>query len=121
MGHNRSRLNDLAGRAAEDAVARACEARGQRVLGRRWRGRGGEIDLVTESNSEIVFVEVKKSSSHAKAALRLSETQARRIMTAAEEYLGRFATGLLTPMRIDLATVDRDGRVAFVENAVGEF
>ena len=51
----------LAGLSAEDQVARLYETHGYHLRARRWRGRGGEIDLIFEKSGEITFVEVKKS------------------------------------------------------------
>lgn len=121
MRRGRGRVNYHAGVTAEDSAARACVGRGHKVLKRRWRGRGGEIDLITQSNGEVVFVEVKRSKTHDSAAFRLGTKQQRRLMASAEDYIGRQPEGLLTPMRIDVALVDQFGEVSFIENAVGAF
>lgn len=47
------------GRAAEDLAARYLEQRGCAVLARRFRVRGGEIDLIVRDRGWIAFVEVK--------------------------------------------------------------
>jgi len=115
----RGRTNYYSGKAAEESVARVCEARGQHVLKKRWRGRGGEVDLVTRDKDEIVFIEVKQSSTAARASRSLGARQMGRLMSAAEEYIGGEPMGLLTAMRIDVALVDGQGHVEFIENAVG--
>jgi uncharacterized protein (TIGR00252 family) len=43
----------------EDTAGRTLEARGYRILARRYRTRFGEIDLVARQGDCIVFVEVK--------------------------------------------------------------
>ncbi|HAW48589.1 MAG TPA: PII uridylyl-transferase, partial [Roseovarius sp.] len=48
----------LSGQAAEESVARHYEARGVRILARRWRGESGEIDLVLRAPDTYVFCEV---------------------------------------------------------------
>jgi putative endonuclease len=111
--------NHHAGHAAEDQVARAYEATGHRVRARRWRGGVGEIDLVLEKDGEIVFVEVKASRSHAEAAQSIGPRQISRLLQSAEAYVGQLATGALTPMRFDLALVDRVGRLDIIPNALG--
>jgi putative endonuclease len=108
----------LSGKAAEDAVLRAYTAQGYRMICRRWRGPGGEIDLVFEKRDEVVFVEVKKSSSFARAAGHLTKRQISRLLASAEAALGFFPQGSLTPMRFDLALVDGDGRIDVIRNAV---
>ncbi len=104
------------GAAAEDQVARLYEDGGHQVLHRRWRGAGGEIDLILQVADTIVFVEVKKSRDLMRAAERLCLRQLRRIYTAAEEFLGGQAHGLLTPARVDVALVDQPGRIHILEN-----
>lgn len=110
----------LAGCSAEAQVAADYARRGYQLWHQRWRGQGGEIDLVfrASTHSEIVFVEVKKSRSFAHAARRISEHQQRRICAAAEEFLGTLERGLLTPMRIDAAFVNGRGEIEVLENAI---
>ncbi|MFW5641918.1 MAG: YraN family protein [Roseicyclus sp.] len=116
---HRGSRNHHAGEAAEDQVARAYEATGHRVRARRWRGGAGEIDLVLEKDGEIVFVEVKASKSHAEAAQSVGPRQISRLLKSAEAYIGLLATGSLTPMRFDVALVDRVGRLDIIPNALG--
>ena len=91
---------------------------GHILVSRRWRGAGGEIDLVMERGGEIVFVEVKKSRTHGRAAESLSHRQMSRLMQSAEACLGGFSKGSLTPMRIDVALVDDVGRIEILQNAI---
>jgi len=106
-----------AGYAAEEIVADHYWRRGRSVVARRWRGRGGEVDLITRDGDSIVFVEVKKSSSFAKAASKLGQRQMARLCRAATEFVAALPKGQLTPMRFDLAVVDGTGAVEIVENA----
>ena len=108
-----------AGAAAEEQVARAYEDRGLRVAQRRWRGAGGEVDLILRDGAALVFVEVKKSRTFDTAALRLSPRQMRRLCAAAEEFVAGEPAGALTEMRFDVALVDAEGRCRIVENAFG--
>ena len=105
-----------AGLAAEGAVAAEYGRRGFTEAARRWRGQGGEIDLVFRDGAGVVFVEVKKARDFARAADRLTRRQLQRIWDAAGEFLGREPGGLLTPARVDLALVDATGRVRVIEN-----
>ncbi|WP_108263158.1 YraN family protein [Mangrovicoccus ximenensis] len=105
-----------AGLAAEDCVARVYEATGHRVRARRWRGQGGEIDLILEGAGGLVFVEVKKSRSFDRAAERFSDRQMCRIFAAASEFVAGEPLQMDTPMRFDLALVDVHGRTRLVEN-----
>ena len=123
-------MNDLAARsrkgatafhsgvAAEESVARFYSRNGYRLIAKRWRGRGGEIDLVFGTGDLRVFVEVKKSGSFSTAALRVTQKQIRRIFAAAEEFLGTEPAGLLTDTRFDVALVDTAGEIEVLENAL---
>nr|WP_085865159.1 YraN family protein [Pseudooctadecabacter jejudonensis] len=112
----RGSTNYHAGHAAEDIVALKYARAGQPTLARRWRGQSGEIDLVAQDGDAIVFIEVKKSRTHAQAAERLSARQLNRIYGASVEFLETQPKGQLTDMRIDLALVDGAGRVDVIEN-----
>lgn len=108
-----------AGLAAEDQVATLYARKGMEIAARRWRGRAGEIDLVVRDGAGFVFIEVKKSDSHAHAAERLSRRQMDRICLSASEYVADAPGGQLTDMRFDVALVDALGRVEILENAFG--
>lgn len=51
--------NSRRARLGEDLAAAYLVARGYRVLDRRWRTPGGELDLVVTRDEYLVFVEVK--------------------------------------------------------------
>lgn len=108
-----------AGRAAEESVARLYESRGLTIAARRWRGDGGEIDLVVRDGAALVFVEVKQAETFAQAALRLDDRQMARIYAAASAFLGGEPAGQATEVRFDVALVDGLGRVEIVEAAFG--
>jgi len=108
-----------AGLAAEDTVAERYRRKGMEMAARRWRGQAGEIDLIARNGDQIIFVEVKKSSSFAKAAEALTERQAARIYAAGAEYLAGEPNGLDTDVRFDVALVDTHGQVDVIENAIG--
>lgn len=117
----RGRRACLSGAAAEDSVARDYERRGLVPVTRRWRGGGGEIDLVFRDGTTVVFVEVKSSSTFERAAESLRAAQKRRIWNAAEAFLAGEPAGQDTELRIDLALVDGTGAVRVVENALAHF
>lgn len=110
------RTSYFAGKAAEDCVARQYEAQGLRIRDRRWRGKGGEIDLILEDGAGLVFVEVKKSRSIHAALERLSQSQLERVCCAANEYVASEPGQLDTPMRVDLAVVGAHGDLEIIEN-----
>ncbi len=108
-----------AGLAAEDIVARDYAHRGHSLVSRRWRGLAGEIDLVMQDGAGIIFVEVKKSGSFARAVARLSQRQISRLQRAAEEFLDTQPLGALTDVRFDVALVNGQGEIEVIENALG--
>lgn len=108
------------GLAAERIVALDYERRGLQIVRRRWRGQGGEIDLIVRNRPGLIFVEVKKARSFAKAAERLSVRQMERIQLSALDYLGSEPSGQLTELRFDVALVDHKGQVEIIENAFGQ-
>lgn len=114
----RGAMAHAGGLSAEAQVERHYARRGARCVARRWRGEAGEIDLIFALGEDIVFVEVKASRTHARAAEHLGPRQAARLMASAEAYLGTLPRGTLTPMRIDVALVDGQGRIEIVENAL---
>lgn len=116
----RGRTAHHLGLAAEEVVARHYARLGHALVEARWRGTSGEIDLVLSDGDGLLLVEVKAARDHARAAAALSPRQAERLLRAGEEYLGGRPLGQLTPVRFDLALVDRAGRVAVVENALGQ-
>ncbi len=119
LGQNRGRRAQLTGLAAEAAVRRAYELRGCTVLAERWRGPGGEIDLILKDQELIIFVEVKQAGDMASAAQRISDRQVARIMSSAAVYLDSCPNGALTQTRVDVALVNGNGEIEIIENAFG--
>ncbi len=87
------------------------------LVARRWRGRGGEIDLVLREGVTVVFVEVKRAATHAAAAERIGGRQAVRLHAAAEEFLASEPGGAASETRFDVALVDGAGRIEILPNA----
>lgn len=65
--------------------------RGWRILARRARVPGGEVDLVARRGRIVAFVEVKQRGSEETAALALDQYRLRRVAVAAERLAPRFA------------------------------
>jgi putative endonuclease len=106
-----------AGLAAEAQAADHYRRAGHAVMESRWRGPGGEIDLILSDGEDLIFVEVKKARDHATALSRVSPRQIARIEASAAAYAAQQPRGLLTGIRIDVAMVDAAGRVAILPNA----
>jgi putative endonuclease len=116
MSGRRSYENGLS---AEAAVARHYEACGRAIAASRWRGEGGEIDLVVRDGARLIFIEVKQAETHDWAAERLSERQMDRIYAAASEFIGTEPDGQLSDVTFDVALVDAAGRIQIREAAFG--
>ncbi len=116
---HRGKVAFHAGIAAENRIAQDYERRGFSIARRRWRGKGGEIDLVIRDGAGLIFVEVKQSRDFARAAQSLSARQMQRIFQSAEEYLAQEPNGSLTDVRFDVALVDGTGATQIIENAFG--
>ena len=106
-----------AGRVAEDIVARNYTDPTHVFAAKRWRGTVGEIDLIMRNGTQVVFVEVKKSGSFARAATQLQRSQMDRLVAAGSEFLASAPMGQLTDVRFDLALVNGIGDVQNIENA----
>ncbi len=93
----------------EDAVAmRLCE-RGYRILCRNYVARHGEIDIIAEDDTYILFIEVKSRrlgqdrNRFGRPASAVSREKQRHILWAAEEYLHKYPTEKMP--RLDVAEV----------------
>jgi putative endonuclease len=64
---------------------------GWRILARRARVAGGEVDLVARRGSVLAFVEVKQRGSVDAAAWSLDEYRLRRVAVAAQRLAPRYA------------------------------
>lgn len=105
------------GQAAEDQVARHYERSGRAITATRWRSPSGEIDLIARDGAEVIFIEVKRSRTHAEAAEHLTARQQARIHASASVFLAGEPAGQGTPARFDVALVDGQGRIEIIENA----
>ena len=110
-------VNYHAGQAAERQIERIYTAQGHDILARRWRGKAGEIDLVTRKDGVISFVEVKAARDIARAAESLRPAQMHRIARTAEEFLATQPNGTLTECSFDVGLVDGRGACEIIENA----
>ena len=78
------------GRGAEGIAAFWLRLHGWRILARRARVPGGEVDIVARRGRTLAFIEVKARASEEAAALSLDSYRLRRVVTAAERLAARF-------------------------------
>lgn len=106
----------------EDLACKELERRGYAILARRYRRRGGEIDIIARDGATTVFVEVKTRDGRAfgSGADAVTWTKQRRIVTVALDYLARHR---LTerPCRFDVVVVAVGADGVAVEVIPGAF
>ncbi|MEA3412739.1 MAG: YraN family protein [Pseudomonadota bacterium] len=107
-----------AGALAEQWACEYLQRRGLKLLGRNYRCRMGEIDIIMRDAETVVFVEVRFRS-HPGFGGALASIDARkqsRILAAASHYLQRHE--LRCPTRIDVVGVRARNRIDWLSNAI---
>ncbi len=114
------------GRAAESFAASALEDRGMTVIGRNFRTRFGEVDLIALAGETLVFVEVRarRSTAFVTPAETVMGEKARRVTVACQQFL-QDTDVRWSEWRIDIASVELDrwerpAVVEFIESAIEE-
>lgn len=97
------------GKTGEDLACRELERRGYAILERRWRLRGGEIDIVARDGDTVVFVEVKArdGSAFGEGSEAVTVRKQRRIVQLALGYLVRHRL-VDVPCRFDVVSIAID-------------
>lgn len=100
--HQRSRLGAI----GENLACRELERLGYAVVARRYRRRGGEIDIIARDGETTVFVEVKTrgGSAYGSGADAVTTCKRRRMVGVALEYLAR-RHAVDRPCRFDVVAV----------------
>ena len=78
------------GRGAETLAAMWLRLHGWRILARRARVPGGEVDIIARRRRTLAFVEVKARATQDAAAMSLDAWRLRRVVTAAERLAPRY-------------------------------
>jgi putative endonuclease len=78
------------GRFAEGIAAVWLQLHGWRILARRARVRGGEVDLIARRGRTLAFVEVKARADDTAAGMALDQYRLRRVAVAAERLAPRY-------------------------------
>lgn len=93
------------GQRGERAAAAYLTRRGWRIVARRWRGAGGEIDLVALRAGTLAVCEVKTRGDGDALAEPVTAAQRRRIAQAARALLAARPELGAGSVRLDLITV----------------
>jgi putative endonuclease len=104
------------GKTGEDLACAELEKRGYAILARRYRRRGGEIDIVARDGATLVFVEVKARDGRAfgEAAEAVTAFKRRRITRLALDYMTRHHLSD-RPCRFDVVSIHFDSGAAVIE------
>ena len=84
-------LAEARGRRAETLAAWWLRLHGWRILAKRARVPGGEVDLIARRGRTIAFIEVKQRCTADAAAWSLDQYRLRRVAVAAERLAPGFA------------------------------
>jgi len=94
---------------------------GYDIIGRNFRSRYGEIDLIAKHGDVIVFIEVKTRAPHAMVTgvESITISKQKKLRTTAEIFLSKFSSP--PPARFDVIDLVADGwdvvSIDLVENA----
>ena len=110
------RAAEARGREGETIAAWYLRAKGWRILDRRVKTRGGEVDLVAKRGGIVAFVEVKARSNAGDLDHAIDERRLARVAAAAELLGPRYATDG-EDIRIDVVLVTPSLRPRHIENA----
>ena len=104
-----SRARVILGKTGEDLACAELEKRGYAIIARRYRRRGGEIDIIAKDDETWVFVEVKARDSHefGEAAEAVTGFKRRRIAQLAIDYMTRHHLSNC-PCRFDVVSIHFD-------------
>ena len=110
MTGRRKALSYRTGVTGEARAAAYLESLGMRCAAQRWRGGGGEIDLIMEDGETLVFVEVKyrPAAPAGEGLLAVTADKRRRMVRAASAYLAE-VQGFDCPVRFDVVEITAAG------------
>jgi putative endonuclease len=78
------------GRGAETLACWYLRLKGWRILARRARVHGGEVDIVARRGRTVAFIEVKERATEEAAAFALDQYRLRRVAVAAEKLAAKY-------------------------------
>ncbi len=121
MPSERQSLGDF----GERTAAAHLEAKGFRIIDRKFRVRDAEIDLVARDRDALVFVEVRtrRGAYPGMAALSITRKKAAKLLVAVQWYIERHPDAADLPLRIDVVAIElgADGllrNIIHIEDAV---
>ena len=96
------------GRLGEETACDYLQSRGHRILARNWQGSHLEVDIISEAEDGVHFIEVKsRLDAHAAPEEKVDARKQRRISAAALKYLN--GSGSDREVFFDVVSVTFDG------------
>lgn len=113
-------MSRIAGLQAEQ---RACDylcQQGLQLLGKNYRCKAGEVDLIMQDGEYLVFVEVRARSYRYYGGGEYSVTlsKKRKLTKAVTHYLVSHGKYDKIPCRIDVVAIDKSGDINWIKNAI---
>jgi putative endonuclease len=104
------------GKTGEDLACQELERRGYAIVARRYRRRGGELDIIARDGKTMVFVEVKAREGRAfgEASEAVTRRKQRKITQLAIDYLMRHRL-TDTPCRFDVVSIHFEAGAPVIE------
>ncbi len=102
------------GQNAEDIALRFLQKKGMQLVERNYRCKLGEIDLIMQQDSELVFVEVRyrKRTNFGSGAESVDFRKQQKILRSAEHFLQNHARYRSNPCRIDVISITNPAKHA---------
>ena len=112
--------HNLLGTKGEDLAVEYLKEKGHNIIERNWRFSGYEIDIISEDQEFIVFVEVKtRSTSHwGNPEEAIGKQRMRRMINGASNYLK--LNNIDRPARFDVVAIivsDKEKEIEYFEAA----
>ncbi len=117
-----SHARQILGKTGEDLACQELERRGYAIVARRYRRRGGELDIIARDGATLVFIEVKTRDGRGfgEAAEAVTPFKRRRIAQLALDYMARHRLSDC-PCRFDVVSIHLDSGEPVLEVFQGAF
>ncbi len=110
------------GQDAESEAAVYLQQRGLQLIGRNYRCRQGEIDLIMQDREHLVFVEVRHRSktSHGSPVETITSSKRKKLVFAARHYIAENRVSDTQSIRFDVVGIQPESPVDWIPDAFWE-
>jgi len=117
--HESKTAHLTSGKNAEDTAHQFLQEQGLRPIGRNFRCKLGELDLLMRDGRALVIVEVRyrKTSRYGTAAETVTAAKQSRIIAATHYFLSRSPQYKDCPIRFDVVALSGGGAINWIKNA----